>query len=142
MSQILDTLIIGSGPGGLTAAVALAQAGQNVLVCEQHDLGEDLPPEDGSPHRAAAILRAREQHRRMQPSPMMPRPQVPMQQVFDHMRDQQRLRERAERAAGTRGIRRSVFAGAFMLVAAGFLLQILGSWPGCCSQVGIVPSGG
>ena len=34
----LDTLIIGSGPGGLTAAVALAQAGQNVLVCEQHEV--------------------------------------------------------------------------------------------------------
>jgi all-trans-retinol 13,14-reductase len=31
-----DTLIIGSGAGGLTAAVALAQAGQKVLVCEQH----------------------------------------------------------------------------------------------------------
>ncbi len=33
-----DTLIIGSGAGGLTAAVALAQAGQKVLVCEQHDV--------------------------------------------------------------------------------------------------------
>ncbi len=33
-----DTLIIGSGAGGLTAAVALAQAGQKVLVLEQHDV--------------------------------------------------------------------------------------------------------
>lgn len=33
-----DTIIIGSGAGGLTAGVALAQAGQKVLVCEQHEV--------------------------------------------------------------------------------------------------------
>jgi all-trans-retinol 13,14-reductase len=32
-----DAIIIGSGAGGLTAALALAQAGQKVLVLEQHD---------------------------------------------------------------------------------------------------------
>ncbi len=31
-----DSIIVGSGAGGLTAAVALSQAGQKVLVCEQH----------------------------------------------------------------------------------------------------------
>lgn len=38
MQTDYDIIIIGSGAGGLTAAVALAQAGQSVLVCEQHDV--------------------------------------------------------------------------------------------------------
>ncbi len=37
-NKTYDIIIIGSGAGGLTAAVALAQAGKKVLVCEQHDV--------------------------------------------------------------------------------------------------------
>ena len=37
MSDV-DVVVIGSGAGGLTAAVALAQAGKSVLVLEQHDV--------------------------------------------------------------------------------------------------------
>ncbi len=34
----LDTIIIGSGAGGLAAAICLSRAGQKVLVLEQHDV--------------------------------------------------------------------------------------------------------
>ena len=38
MRQRWDTVVIGSGSGGLTAAAALARSGQKVLVLEQHYL--------------------------------------------------------------------------------------------------------
>jgi len=33
-----DTIIVGSGVGGLSAAICLAREGQKVLVLEQHDV--------------------------------------------------------------------------------------------------------
>jgi len=36
VTELYDTIIIGSGAGGLSAAICLARAGQKVLVLEQH----------------------------------------------------------------------------------------------------------
>lgn len=36
--QDIDTIIIGSGAGGLSAAICLSRAGQRVMVIEQHDV--------------------------------------------------------------------------------------------------------
>ena len=37
-----DTIVLGSGIGGLTAAAALARCGQRVLVLEQHSVAGGL----------------------------------------------------------------------------------------------------
>lgn len=37
-TKSIDTIIIGSGAGGLSAAICLSKAGQKVLVLEQHDV--------------------------------------------------------------------------------------------------------
>lgn len=93
-----------------------------------------------SAERRETEIEARE--RMLRPHPMLPKPAGPHQAVFDHMREDRRFRERVGRASAVRGMRGSWFLVAFLLIAAGFALQIMGSWPGCCRLVGIVPGGG
>jgi hypothetical protein len=92
-----------------------------------------------SAERLEADLEDRE--RRLAPNPMMPRPNNPHQAVFDHMRAQHSANVKSQRRSGTRGMRRGWFLLAMVMIALGFLLQILGSWPGCCSAIGVVPNG-
>lgn len=80
--------------------------------------------------------------RRIAPHPMMPRPAGEHQAVFDHMRGQQKAIARSRRGASARGMRRGWFALAMVLIAGGFVLQMLGTWPGCCAWAGIVPGSG
>lgn len=75
-----------------------------------------------------AELAAREQM--LKPSPLAPKPNNPHQPAFDHMREQLRFHQQRQRAQTARGVRRGWFLAALILVAVGFLLQILGSWPG------------
>ena len=37
-NKTFDSIIIGSGVGGLAAAICLSRAGQKVLILEQHDV--------------------------------------------------------------------------------------------------------
>jgi hypothetical protein len=75
-----------------------------------------------------ADIQAREN--RLKPSPMMPPSGNPHQPVFDYMRDKQRFQQQMARGLSARGMRRSWFVTAMVLIAGGFLLQILGSMPG------------
>jgi hypothetical protein len=80
--------------------------------------------------------------RRLAPHPSMPRSNNPHQAVFDHMRAQHAADVKSRRRSATRGMRRGWFAVAMLMIALGFLLQILGSWPGCCAVIGIAPNAG
>ncbi len=75
------------------------------------------------------------------PNPMMPRNDNPSQAVFDWMREQQESRQRQVRAAEARGARWHFYLIALILVATGFLFQLAGAWPGCCSVIGIQAGG-
>ena len=75
------------------------------------------------------------------PSPMMPHSNNPNQAVFDWMREQQEMRQHQARIAQARGARWQYYVTALVLIALGFLLQLAGSWPGCCSVIGIQSSG-
>jgi hypothetical protein len=69
---------------------------------------------------------------RIRPNPMM---QQQMQQanphkpMHDYMREQLQFQRDQARTEGLRGMRRGWFTAAMVFIAAGFLLQILGSIP-------------
>jgi hypothetical protein len=69
---------------------------------------------------------------RLRPSPMFQQHQAnnPHQPMHDYMREQLRFQQQSARAQAVRGLRRSWFVTALVLIALGFLLQILGSIPG------------
>jgi hypothetical protein len=71
--------------------------------------------------------------RRIQPPPMMRQQQQqsnPHQPMHDYMRENLRFQQQIQREQGIRGMRRGWFTAAMVFVALGFLLQIVGSWPG------------
>jgi hypothetical protein len=71
-----------------------------------------------------------EQEMRFRPHPMTPQPHGEHQAVFERMREDQRFRQRVERAHTAHNMRREWFVIAFVFIASGFALQFLGSWPG------------
>jgi hypothetical protein len=75
-----------------------------------------------------AAIAAREQM--FKPHPHMPKPNIPQQDVFDWMREKQRFQQLQSRTQSTLMLRRNWFGVALILIAAGFLLQLVGSWPG------------
>lgn len=70
---------------------------------------------------------------RIRPNPVMQQQQQqgnPNQQMHDFMREQLKFQQEMARARGLRGMRRGWFTAAMVFVVLGFLLQILGSFPG------------
>ena len=67
-----------------------------------------------------------------------------MQRHLEMTRDMQR-RMTETRVEATRasfgGMRARAVAFALCFIVAGFALQLLGAWPGCCRAIGIVPAG-
>ena len=67
-----------------------------------------------------------------------------MQRHFEAVNDMQR-RMAQSRTAHSRahygGMRVRAVAVGMSFVALGFVLQMLGAWPGCCRLIGIVPGG-
>ena len=71
-------------------------------------------------------------------------PNPTLQRHFEMSRDVQRRMTDA-RVADTRrvysGMRGRAVAFALLIITAGFVIQLLGAWPGCCRVLGIVPAG-
>ncbi len=67
-----------------------------------------------------------------------------MQRHFEMTRDMQRRMTQSrveETRRAYRGMRGRAVAFALLFIAAGFAIQLMGAWPGCCRAVGIWPAG-
>ena len=67
-----------------------------------------------------------------------------MQRHFEMTRDVQRrmtARELETTRVSFGGLRVAAVAVSLLLVTLGFVLQMLGTWPGCCRALGIAPLG-
>ena len=70
---------------------------------------------------------------RIRPNPVMQQQMQqnnPHHQMHSYMQDNLRFQRSSTAAQTLRGMRRGWFVAALVLIATGFLLQILGSWPG------------
>jgi hypothetical protein len=61
-------------------------------------------------------------------------------EVSAKMMDDMALRQAWEAHAGTLIRRRIVFLAAAVLIIGGAVLQIAGTWPGCCPNLGLAPA--
>jgi hypothetical protein len=66
----------------------------------------------------------------MESTMAMHRRDSPHQDVFDRMDKERRFSQRVQRATSARGMRRGYYIFALLLITSGFILQIIGSWPG------------
>ena len=68
----------------------------------------------------------------------------PALERYDEMASDHRRRAAAQRIEATRsrytGMRTTAVVIGLVFVIVGFLLQLLGAWPGCCEVIGIVPT--
>lgn len=72
----------------------------------------------------------REQEHRFRPNPNMPGIGGPHQAVYNYMREDREFRQRTMREGFARHVRQTWFTFAMALIAIGFFLQGLGSFPG------------
>jgi putative polyketide hydroxylase len=74
--EICDVLVVGAGPAGLTAAIALARHGIDVLVVERHDGTSPFPKATGVSTRTMELLRTWGLEQRVRAGAMRVRPGV------------------------------------------------------------------
>src|SRR5918999_3644604 len=74
----VDVLVVGAGPAGLTAGIALARHGVDVLVVERHPGTSPFPKATGVSTRTMELLRSWGLEQRVRAGAMRVRPVVTM----------------------------------------------------------------